>query len=106
MPSAKITSCKPLSSTDPLGAHLDYFRIVGNPSLTRIKDELPVIPNQQPAAWSSHQRQQASRFVITASRSESGVEVQGWRFWWTVRNPETGIGELISSRLSANSVPP
>jgi hypothetical protein len=33
MPSAKITSCKPLSSTDPLGAHLDYFRIVGNSSL-------------------------------------------------------------------------
>jgi hypothetical protein len=30
MPSAKITSCKPLSSTDPLGAHLDYFRIVAN----------------------------------------------------------------------------
>jgi CubicO group peptidase (beta-lactamase class C family) len=25
----EITSCKPLPSTDPLGAHLDYFRIVG-----------------------------------------------------------------------------
>ena len=33
MPSAKITSCKPLPSTDPLGAHLDYFRIVGHPEV-------------------------------------------------------------------------
>jgi hypothetical protein len=37
MPSAKITSCKPLPSTDPLGAHLDYFRIVGNPYLIALR---------------------------------------------------------------------
>jgi hypothetical protein len=30
MPSAKMTSCKPLPSTDPLGAHLDHFRIVAS----------------------------------------------------------------------------
>src|ERR1700675_1076203 len=35
MPSAKNTSCKPLPSTDLLGAHLDYFRIVGKPELIR-----------------------------------------------------------------------
>src|ERR1700674_4170935 len=42
MPSAKITSCKPLPSTDLLGAHLDYFRMVGN-SYLGITSGLPVI---------------------------------------------------------------
>ena len=41
MPSAKITSCKPLPSTDALGAHLDYFRIVGNPYLIALRQSLP-----------------------------------------------------------------